>query len=85
MTTKLQTLRDAYAAGDIQKAAAIAARFPRLGQHRNAILDAQMAYQNPRFCLGIKKEPAALIAAGKAAIEAAYINSSSEYFDFKQK
>ncbi|MDQ5902726.1 MAG: hypothetical protein QG672_312, partial [Pseudomonadota bacterium] len=49
METKLQTLKNAAAAGEWQKAFAIAARFPRLGAHRNAILDAHSAYTNPRF------------------------------------
>lgn len=60
-------------AGDVRKAMSIAAKFPRLGAYRNAILDAHMAFTNPAFCLGIKKNPAALIEAGRAALVAAYI------------
>lgn len=57
----------------MRKAVSIAAKFPRLGAIRGAVLDAQMAYNNPAFCRAIKKDPDALIAAGIAAIEAQYI------------
>jgi hypothetical protein len=70
--TKLDTLKTAAAAGDWQKAIAIAARFPRLGAHRNAILDAHMAFTNPRFLAQVRRDPAACIEAGKLALIAAY-------------
>ena len=35
--TKLDTLKAAAAAGDWQRAVAIAARFPRLGAHRTSL------------------------------------------------
>ena len=72
MQTKLQTLKDAAAANDWKKAVAIAARFPRLGAHRNAILDAHMAYTNPRFLGQVGKDADACIAAGREALVAAY-------------
>lgn len=72
MEPKIQTLRTHMANGDWPKAIGIASKFPRLGAHRNAILDAQMALTNPSFCKGIKKDPQALIEAGKAALIAAY-------------
>jgi hypothetical protein len=72
METKLSQLQAQMNAGNWEKAIAIAARFPRLGEHRNTILDAQMAITNPAFCRGIKKDPAQLIEAGKAALMARY-------------
>ena len=53
--TKLDTLKTAAAAGDWQTAFSIAARFPRLGAHRNAILDAHMAFTNPRFLAQVRR------------------------------
>ena len=72
METKLQTLKNAAASGDWQKAFAIAARFPRLGAHRNAILDAHSAYTNPRFLAQIGRDVNACSEAGKLALIAAY-------------
>jgi hypothetical protein len=71
--TKISNVRDHMGQGRWQDAIRIAARFPQLGAHRNAILDAHMAFTNPAFCRGIKKDPEALIAAGRAALVAAYI------------
>lgn len=70
--TKLDTLKTAAAAGDWQTAFSIAARFPRLGAHRNAILDAHMAFTNPRFLAQVRRDPAACIEAGKKALRTAY-------------
>ena len=70
--TKLETLKAAAAAGDWQRAIAIAARFPRLGVYRNAVLDAHAAYTNPRFMVQIGRDVGACIAAGKSALAAAY-------------
>ncbi len=70
--TKLDTLRAAAIAGDWRTAVAIAARFPRLGAIRGAVLDAHMAYTNPRFLRQIGRCPDAAIAAGRSAIIAAY-------------
>ena len=72
METKLQTLKNAAACGDWQKAFSIAARFPRLGAHRDAILDAHMAFTNPRFLAQVRRDPAACIEAGKEALRTAY-------------
>lgn len=70
--TKLDTLKTAAAAGDWKTAFSIAARFPRLGAHRNAILDAHSAYTNPRFLIQIGRDVDACIEAGKSALVAAY-------------
>ena len=72
MKTKISTLREYMQAGKWAKAISLAAKFPRLGAHRGAILDAQLAITNPNFCRGIKKDPAALIEAGKQALITAY-------------
>ncbi len=72
METKISILRRHMGNKDWQKAIALAAKFPRLGAHRGAILDAHMAITNPQFCFGIKKDPEQLIEAGKLALIAAY-------------
>lgn len=72
METKLQTLKNAAVAGDWKKAVSIAARFPRLGSIRNAVLDAHMAYTNPRFLAQVGKDVDGCIEAGKSALIDAY-------------
>jgi len=72
METKLSKVKAAMDAGNWQEAIRLAAKFPQLGDHRGAILDAQMAYSNPRFLLQLKKDPEAVKAAGKAALLARY-------------
>lgn len=72
METKLQTLKNAAARNDWQKAIAIAARFPQLGKIRNAVLDAHTAYTNPRFLVQTGKDVEACIEAGKSALILAY-------------
>lgn len=49
MKTKLETLKEAFKAGDYNKALAIAARFPRLGNEKNAIITAHECNTNPSF------------------------------------
>lgn len=66
--TKLSIVRDHMAAGQWQEAIRLAAKFPRLGEHRNAILDAHMAYTNPRFATQLKKDVEAMKAAGIKAL-----------------
>jgi hypothetical protein len=67
METKLAKLRAAYAAGDHVGALRIAAKFPRLGGHREAITRGWAAHTNPAFYRELGHDPAALIAAGIAA------------------
>jgi hypothetical protein len=66
--SKLSILKAALAAGDVQGAIRIAARFPDLGAERAAILDAHGAFTNPSFCRQIGKDPEALIEAGRLAL-----------------
>jgi hypothetical protein len=49
MKTKLQTLKDAYNAGDYRKALSIAAKFPRLGEEKDLIVTAHECLTNPSF------------------------------------
>jgi hypothetical protein len=66
--TKTSIIQAHMAAGDWRNAIRIAARLPRLDRHRCAILDAQGAYENPRFYTQIGKDAEPLIEAGAAAL-----------------
>lgn len=66
--SKASIVREHMTAGRWQDAIRIAARFPRLDQHRGAILDAHGAYTNPRFFAQIGKDIDALKDAGRAAL-----------------
>lgn len=72
MQTKLSQLKDAYYAGNTTKAIRIAARFPNLGAHRDAILDAHIAITNPRWTLNMKRDVDQTIAAGIDALRIRY-------------
>lgn len=72
MQTKISQLRAAIANQDREGTIRIAARFPRLGAIRNDVLDARMAYTNPRFAQQIGKDPETLKQAGYAAVVSAY-------------
>ena len=65
--TKTSIIVSHMAAGDWRNAIRVAARLPRLDKHRAAILDAQGAYENPRFYAQIGKDAEILIEAGAAA------------------
>ena len=69
---KIDMLRSHMVAGDWRAAISLAAKFPRLGAIRCAVLDAHMAITNPRFTAQIGKDPAALIEAGRQALAAEY-------------
>jgi hypothetical protein len=70
--TKLSQIKRLLAAGDVQGAIRIAARFPDLGAERAAILDAHSAFTNPAFLRQIGKDPEALKALGVAALHRRY-------------
>ena len=72
MQTKLATLKEAYYKGDLKKAISIAARFPNLGLERNAILDAQTAFVNPRWVISMGKDVDQVKALGKQALISKY-------------
>lgn len=66
--TKISILREHMAAGKWQKAISIAAKFPRLGEHKETILRAHGAYTNPHFYAQIGKDLEALKEAGRIAL-----------------
>lgn len=72
MQTKVSQLRSMMAAGDWTGALRMASGFPRLGDHRAAILDARMAQTNPTFCRALGKDPEQLISAGIEALQVKY-------------
>ena len=70
--SKLDQLRATHAAGDARKALGIAARFPALGDAREAITAGWAAATNPRTYREMGRDPDALFRAGVAAMEARY-------------
>ena len=78
MDTKLSAVQAAMDAGDWQRAIALAARFPRLGAEREAILDAHTAWTNERFVLAMRKDPGEMKRAGIAALKAKYLRDVPE-------
>ena len=72
METKLSKLEAAYRSGDHREALRIAAKFPRLGEHKEAITRAWAAIQNPDFYESIGQPPADLIASGVSALQVRY-------------
>ncbi len=46
---KIDLLKNAMSSQDWKKALSIASKFPRLGEHKNAIVRAHEALVNPRF------------------------------------
>jgi hypothetical protein len=66
--TKLDAVRAAMAAGDWPQALRLAARFPDLGRERSAILDGWTAVSRPAFIRQLRRDPEALVAAGRAAL-----------------
>ncbi len=69
---KIDVLRAYMRAGAWREALALAARFPRLGDHKAAIVRGHEAYAHPRFYTALGQDPASLQAAGRAALEARY-------------
>ena len=72
MESKLSALQAAMQSDNWQLAIRLAARFPRLGEHRNAILDAHGAYTNPRFAAQLGRDIEALKTLGRDALVARY-------------
>jgi hypothetical protein len=69
---KIDTLRDYMSAGQWHEAIKLAAKFPRLGEHKVAITRAKDAIVNPGFCRQLGRDPDALIVAGIAALQDRY-------------
>ena len=72
MKTKLSIVREHMAAGRWQEAIRVAAKFPQLGEHRAAILDAHTALTNPRWTVGLGRNVDADVAVGRAALLARF-------------
>lgn len=68
METKLSAVKKQMALNNWQEAIRLAAKFPQLGEHRAAILDANLAYTNPRFMMQIKKDLNALKENGRLSL-----------------
>lgn len=68
MRTKLSVVREAMRAGRWEEALSISAKFPQLGEHKRAIVTAHEAVNHSAFYKQLRKDPAALIEAGKAAL-----------------
>jgi hypothetical protein len=56
MKKKIDILRELIDSSEWQKAIALAAKFQRLGNHKDAILRAHTAYTNPRFLAQIGRD-----------------------------
>lgn len=69
---KIDVLKELINANEWQKAISLAAKFPRLGEHKEAITRAHMAYTNPRFLVQIGKNVEECKQSGCDAIIAAY-------------
>ena len=72
---KLDAVLAAMDAGDWPLAIRLAAKFPRLGAEGPAIMRAHEALLRPAFQRQLGRDPAALIAAGNAALERRYANA----------
>lgn len=72
MITKLSKLKELMAAGDYSAALRLAASWPRLGDHRDAITAARAADTNPEFYRSIGRDPGAMVALGIEAIRERY-------------
>jgi hypothetical protein len=72
MESKIAILRKMMLANDWISALKFAAKFPRLGQARNAILSAKDAVQNPDFYRQLRKDPTLLIQQGINALVEQY-------------
>ena len=72
MVKKIDVLKDLMVNNEWKKAISLASKFPRLGNAKDAIKSAQMAYTNPDFCRQIKKDPDKLIYLGIQALKSQY-------------
>lgn len=70
--TKLSRIKAHLAAGEPIEALRIAAKFGRLGEHKERITRAWAAHQNPETYAAMGHDPEALVADGIAAIREKY-------------
>ena len=69
MQRKIDTLRNLMDAGDWPAAIRFAAKFPRLGTERDAILRAKVALNNPKFYRQIGRSPQQLLGEATNALK----------------
>jgi hypothetical protein len=69
---KIDLLKAAALSGDWRRALSIAAKFARLGAHKERITRAHNAFENGEFYKQIGKDPAALITDGIEALQERY-------------
>lgn len=72
MQTALDQLKQLWASGNRLGALKLAAKWPRLGAHKDAIQQGWAAASNPRFYRQLGKDPGRLVAAGIAALKDRY-------------
>lgn len=72
MQTALDKLKAHWKRGDYRKALKLAASWPNLGKHKDAITAGWAATSNPDFYRQMKKDPEELYAKGVAAVAARY-------------
>lgn len=70
--TKLDKLKEMWAAGDYRKALKLAASWPQLGLHKAQITQGWAAAANPNLYRQMQKDPDALYATGLAAVAERY-------------
>lgn len=73
---KLDDVLAAMRAEDWREAIRLAAKFPRLGIHARAIMQAHEACTRPDFQRQLGRDPLQLIEAGKAALKERYGDGS---------
>ena len=73
METKLSKLLKLMEQGEWPKALSFAAKFPQLGDHRDAIVRGHEAYVRPDFYRQINRDPDILVKIGIAALVDRYI------------
>jgi len=72
MHTKLAQMKIMWAAGDYRGALKLAASWPQLGTHKEAITRGWAAVSNPKFYMELGQNPAALYKAGLVAVAERY-------------
>lgn len=72
MEKKIDRLVQMMRSNAWEEAVKFAAKFPRLGEHRNAILTASSALLSPAFYTSMGKDVDALVRAGIAALQERY-------------
>lgn len=80
MVKKIDILKKEMFSGNWRKALSIAAKFPRLGEHKDFIILAHEAYEHPDFYKSLGKNVEFLKLSGKKALIDRYFNGDYELF-----